>query len=88
MLCCVVRLPEMLLTQFIRCLIWATSIALATTTPSDITVRPRGPPRLSSADTLRAFQRAVIDISRREVSPVFKNSTSFEKSWDGATLFS
>lgn len=80
----------MLLTQLTRCLAWATGIMLAAAAAasSDVTIRARDTPGLSSADTLRAFQRAVIEISRREVSPVFKNSTSLEKSWDGATLFS
>ncbi|KAK8022818.1 hypothetical protein PG993_013585 [Apiospora rasikravindrae] len=80
----------MLLTQVTRYLFWATSIILvsAAAAPSDVTIRTRDRPGSSSADTLRAFQRAVTEISRREVSPVFKNSTSLEKSWDGATLFS
>ncbi|KAK7937208.1 uncharacterized protein PG986_014076 [Apiospora aurea] len=79
----------MLLTQVASCLIWATGVTLASAVvPSDVTISTRDPPGASSADTLRAFQRAVVEISRREVSPVFKNSTSLEKSWDGATLFS
>lgn len=80
----------MLPTQFTRCLVGATSIILvaAGAASSDVTIRTRDAPGLSSADTLRAFQRAVIEISRREVKPIFKNSTSLEKSWDGATLFS
>ncbi|KAK8848383.1 glycolate oxidase [Apiospora arundinis] len=78
----------MLVTFFVTCLIWANSIVLATITSPDATIRTRDPPGLSSADTLRAFRRAVAEISRREISPVFSNRTSFEKSWDGATLFS
>ncbi|KAK8091454.1 hypothetical protein PG997_001815 [Apiospora hydei] len=79
----------MLLTQVTSCLIWATGVTLVSAVaPSDVTISTRDPPGASSADTLRAFQRAVVEISRREVNPVFKNSTSLEKSWDGATLFS
>ncbi|KAK8013291.1 hypothetical protein PG991_009562 [Apiospora marii] len=76
----------MLPSQFTRCLAWAIGLMLATAAASGVTVHTRDTPGLSSADTLRAFQRAVIEISRREVKPVFKNSTSLEKSWDGATL--
>ncbi|KAK8075917.1 hypothetical protein PG994_003189 [Apiospora phragmitis] len=80
----------MLPTQFTRCLTWAAGIILvaAAAASSDVSIRTRDHPGLSSADTLRAFQRAVTEISLREVSPVFKNSTSLDKSWDGATLFS
>ena len=93
MLCCAVlcraeRMPKMLLTYSTQCLVWTIGIIVAVAASSDITVRARASPGLSSIDTLQAFQRAVAEISRREVSPVLRNSTSFEKSWNGATLFS
>ncbi|KAK8117333.1 uncharacterized protein PG998_005614 [Apiospora kogelbergensis] len=78
----------MLLTYSTQCLVWTIGIIVAVAASSDITVRARASPGLSSIDTLQAFQRAVAEISRREVSPVLRNSTSFEKSWNGATLFS
>lgn len=79
----------MLPTILVYALAWAVSFCLASPSPSPVDVGPasRNGPNAPSLDTLDAFRRAVADIRSRDPTSVFRNSTSFQKSFDGAVLF-
>lgn len=77
------------LVQLTHCLAWAAGIGLVSAAASPgVMIRTRDTAESSSADTLRAFHSAVVEISRREVQPAMNGNISIAKSWDGATLFS
>ncbi|KAK6515081.1 hypothetical protein TWF506_007430 [Arthrobotrys conoides] len=45
-------------------------------------------PNLSPRDVMRLIGRSLSEVSHQKRETVFSNSTSFEQSWDGATLLS
>ena len=71
-------------------LIWAASLALASpSSPAPLVgVRTRNFPGKSDEYTLHAVWRRLAALSDRKRQTVFKNSTSIDKSWNDATLFS
>ena len=68
-------------------LLWAVSASAATVghALASQAARVRNAPGMSTSETLTALRRA---LSLAERDTVFKNSTSMNKSWDGAVLFS
>ncbi|KAI1803091.1 hypothetical protein F4811DRAFT_562766 [Daldinia bambusicola] len=69
---------------------WAAafSSASASISSSDVQVNVRDAPGSSSADTIRALRRSLIELKLRGKDTVLKNSTDLNKSWNGATLLS
>ncbi|KAI5863650.1 hypothetical protein GGS23DRAFT_508764 [Durotheca rogersii] len=80
----------MLLANSFVALGWAAvwGAAAATIPSSDISVSVRDMPGASSAYTLQALGRSLRRLQSQKRDTIFKNSTSLEKSWDGATLLS
>ncbi|KAI1773260.1 hypothetical protein F4818DRAFT_423730 [Hypoxylon cercidicola] len=69
---------------------WAAALSAVTATISspDMTVDVRDIPGASSADTLHALRRSLVEIGSRRRDTVLKNSTTLNKNWNGATLLS
>ncbi|KAH8588634.1 hypothetical protein B0O99DRAFT_638854 [Bisporella sp. PMI_857] len=70
-------------------LAWIISIQTISASPTvDLVVRTQDVPGTTFEDTMHAFRRALSDFSKNKRDTVLKNSTSLEKSWDGAVLLS
>ncbi|KAK3899384.1 hypothetical protein C8A05DRAFT_18171 [Staphylotrichum tortipilum] len=72
-------------------LAWATGLAFTLASPSPapiVGVRTRNLPGMSDQDTMHAIWRRLASLAHGRRSTAFKNSTSLDKSWSGATLFS
>ncbi|KAI1385464.1 uncharacterized protein F4822DRAFT_413106 [Hypoxylon trugodes] len=69
---------------------WATAISAisASTSSPNIAVDVRDTPGVSHADTLRALRRSLVNLQYQKRDTVLKNSTTLDKSWNGATLLS
>lgn len=79
----------MLASYFILALSWAIGLNFvsAELAPLNSDLEIRNAPGTSSMHTLLALRRA-LSASALKRDTVFKNSTSLDKSWDGAVLFS
>lgn len=74
----------MLLPSFVRALFWSLTFSFVTAnSPVDLAVRSINP--ASEVKSLQAIKRALSLVER---DTVFQNSTSLDKSWNGAVLFS
>ncbi len=73
-------------------LAWAMGLALTTlaspSTAPIVGVRTRNLPGMSDQDTMHAIWRRLAALANGRRSTAFKNSTSLDKSWSGATLYS
>jgi hypothetical protein len=72
-------------------LAWAMGLALTVASPSPapiVGVRTRNLPGMSDQDTMHAIWRRLAALAHGRRSTSFKNSTSLDKSWSGATLYS
>jgi hypothetical protein len=70
---------------------WLINACFALQQPSPASnpvVRTHNPPGWSDADTLRAVELSLIEARQSNGTQIFKNTTSFAQSWNGATLFS
>ncbi|RYP45817.1 hypothetical protein DL768_007870 [Monosporascus sp. mg162] len=65
--------------------IWAVVSSAST---ADLTMHKRNAAGFSSADTLQAVARALSDFKNQKRQTELQDSTSLEKSWDNAVLFS
>ncbi|KAI1136500.1 hypothetical protein F5Y05DRAFT_391476 [Hypoxylon sp. FL0543] len=66
----------------------ACSIVSATTSYQDLEINVRDTPAASHAETLYALRRSILNLKSQKRNTVLKNSTTLDKSWDGATLLS
>lgn len=69
-------------------LTWAAALSAVTATISSPSIQVREVPGASSADTLHALRRSLVEIGSQKRDTELKNSTTLNKSWDGATLLS
>ncbi|KAI1409236.1 hypothetical protein F5Y13DRAFT_203648 [Hypoxylon sp. FL1857] len=72
-------------------LIYSWAIACSTVsaaTSQNLAINVRDAPGASHADTLRALRRSIVNLKSQKRDTVLKNSTTLDKSWDGATLLS
>jgi hypothetical protein len=80
----------MLVNCFVLALCWATGISLATANiaPLNNNIRQTRDAAASSPNSLRALRRAISStaMSKRD-DTVNKNSTSLDRSWNDAVLF-
>ncbi|OTB02076.1 hypothetical protein M426DRAFT_62913 [Hypoxylon sp. CI-4A] len=69
---------------------WAAGFGavLAITPSPNVELGVRDAPGASSVDTLHALRRSLINLKAQSRDTELKNSTSLDKSWDGATLLS
>ncbi|KAI1103019.1 hypothetical protein F4804DRAFT_246485 [Jackrogersella minutella] len=68
---------------------WAIAFSIVTATASpNLEVDMRDAPGASSEDTLRALRRSLIEIQSQKRDTALKNTTTLDKSWDGAILLS
>lgn len=69
------------------CTIWWALLSLVSTSAAlDHTVRTRNAPGASDIDTYRAIGRAISEVAAQKRDVELKNSTTLDKSWDGAIL--
>ena len=67
----------------------AMGLQMAAGSPTvDLVVRTHDAPGSAAPDTMRAFRRALSEASVYKRDTVLQNTTSLEKSWDGAVLLS
>ncbi|KAF3913401.1 hypothetical protein ABW20_dc0108588 [Dactylellina cionopaga] len=66
----------------------STAVAAARPADADVTVRSWSPPGISSKDVVRSIRRSLSEYSHQKRSTVLQNSTTLERSWDGAVLLS
>ncbi|KAI0836991.1 hypothetical protein F5Y06DRAFT_305047 [Hypoxylon sp. FL0890] len=66
----------------------AYSTVSATNPSQGLAINVRDTPGSSYADTLRALRRSILNLKSQKRDTVLKNSTTLDKSWDGATLLS
>ncbi|KAJ6258790.1 hypothetical protein Dda_6844 [Drechslerella dactyloides] len=81
----------MLFTYLIsRAAIFAAGLSAVAGSPTtgDVAVRSWGPPGVSLRNVVRAVGRSLSAYSHQKRDIVLRNSTSLEKSWEGATLLS
>jgi hypothetical protein len=70
-------------------LVWATGLVLASPNPAPLVgIRTRNLPGTSDEDTLQAVWRRLAALTHGKRDKVLRNSTSIDKSWNDATLFS
>ena len=73
----------------ISALAWAAGLAVAAPSPAPLVgIRTRNIPGTSDEYTLHHIWRRIVEAAQGQNKPVFSNSTSLDKSWNGATLFS
>ncbi len=69
-------------------LVWAASLAPASASPaSAVSVRTRNLPGTTDEFTFAELRRRLTALAYGKRETVFKNSTSIDKSWNDATLF-
>lgn len=86
----------MVMFGLINALVWAAGLTAATwapvppvpSPPLDLVVRTRNIPGTSDAFTLEAIRRRFAALVYGRQDTLFSNSTSIDKSWTDATLFS
>lgn len=75
---------------FLFALSWASlffGFAAAGVAPVNSDIQVRNAPGTSSSETLWALRRALASAAVESNNTIFRNSTSFDTSWDGAVLF-
>jgi hypothetical protein len=74
----------------VSALVWAAGLALASpASPGPLVgIRTRNLPGTSDEDTILAVWRRLAGLAHTKRNTVFRNSTSIDKSWTDATLFS
>ncbi len=74
----------------VSALAWATGLAVASpSSPAPLVgIRTRNVPGTSDEDTLHAVWRRLAALAHPKRETKFRNSTSIDKSWENATLFS
>ncbi|KAI1759529.1 hypothetical protein GGR53DRAFT_140672 [Hypoxylon sp. FL1150] len=69
-------------------LTWAAALGAVTATTLSPSIQVRDVPGASSADTLHALRRSLMEIGSQRRDTDLKNSTTLNKNWDSATLLS
>ncbi|KAI1489946.1 hypothetical protein F5X96DRAFT_670208 [Biscogniauxia mediterranea] len=80
----------MLPVRLILTLSWALAVNFVTATssvPADY-IRVRNAPGTGVEDTLSAIRRSLVSLGSQRRDTILKNTTSLQKSWNNATLFS
>ncbi|KAI1634547.1 hypothetical protein F4809DRAFT_651803 [Biscogniauxia mediterranea] len=80
----------MLPVRLILTLSWALAVSFVTATssvPADY-IRVRNAPGTGVEDTLSAIRRSLVSLGSHRRDTILKNTTSLQKSWNNATLFS
>ncbi|KAK4035342.1 hypothetical protein C8A01DRAFT_48438 [Parachaetomium inaequale] len=73
----------------VSALAWAAGLVVAAPSPAPLVgVRTRNIPGRSDEYTLHHIWRRIVEAAQGQQKPVFSNSTTLDKSWNGATLFS
>jgi hypothetical protein len=70
-------------------LVWAAGLVSGSPSPAPlVSVRTRNLPGTTEEQTLHAVWRRLAELAHQKRENVFKNSTSIDKSWTDAKLFS
>ncbi|KAI5921960.1 hypothetical protein F4810DRAFT_702011 [Camillea tinctor] len=80
----------MLPVNIVLTLSWALAVSFVAATPSVPVdyVRVRNAPGTGIEDTFRAIRRSLLSLGSQRRDTILKNTTSLQKSWDNAKLFS